>query len=63
MENQNPIQESMNDDSGGSGAAEGEDEGEEEEEDEGVENSPEDFQGELKSKNEASGKAKPNIQK
>ena len=63
LENQNPIQESMNDDSGGSGAAEGEDEGEEEEDDEGVENSPEDFQGELKSKNEVSGKAKPNIKK
>ena len=49
-------------DSGGSGEIE--EEGDEEvEDDEGVENSPEEFQGELKSKNEVSGKSKPNINK
>ena len=65
LENQNPIQESNNLDSGGSGPAEEEEEGEgeEEEDDEGVENSPEDLQRELKSKNEVSGKAKPTIKK
>ena len=52
MENQNPIQKSNNVDSGGSGSAEENEGGEKEEDDEGVENSPEDFQGELKSKND-----------
>ena len=61
--NQNPVQESNKMESGGQEEGAENEEEEEEEDDEAGESGPGELQGELKSKNEISGKSKPEIKK